>query len=861
MATTSTTPDTADQAGYVQPATPTTTQQPASAHAQPRRTTGLRQFRLLRVLRQGRSDTVFEAIDLATQMPIAVTLAQPAITTIESRSEAWAQTARRLAGVSHPALRRPRRIARHGGRPFCINDLPKGQTVSDHVRHRPMEARKALETTAVLADALAALHATGLVHGRIRPNCVFINDAGQPILDALDFDQTYTPGVSVEEDLAALRALTFEMITGRHPVADSTLPTDRSVRDRLDEVNRWIPHLHQNIRQWCASVLGPSQPGRSRTATQLATELRGLAASTAKRTTSHTQVEWFRKTMLRHRVSLAGTAAVLLGVIGGLIFAAMRPGTLELTVEPAYASVQVGGRSHPVHKGRATVKLAGGSHWLRIDSPGWRKTAAPVHIDRGDRQQLHIRLLRETGQVRVNSQWAAQGGYLELFGPGGRLGGGTNLTRSRDLPVGHYEAWLAPANYEPQRFSFSIASDKATTLSPSARPLRRHLLPLPGHQPELAGSGRDILALVCGRRLVGVSALGKKLWTRNLPAKSGIPTLVTDLAGNGIERVIVGLNNGALLCLDALRGTPIFRKLLGGEVRGIIAKADLNGDQFKDIVAGTQGGRIFALDGRNGSILWKTRIATVGGWSDCEVSGPIRLGRITLDSVSEVVISTAKPAGIVALSGRGGKLLWKHRLDGKFDTAWQTTLVAGSDGRSERVVLISPDGRIQSRRALDGKIQWRRKNGKFSPLPALPVINAGPQKATILWTLDDGRLTGLDPVSGRVVIRPDGPNGSIEWFGPLATGDAMCVVAGTRGRVVSMSAAKTQWTFAADKPIRACRGLGRKSSIVALLCDDRAILVHPPVAPARAPLEATGKLQPSAKWRKIEAALRSDNKQ
>ena len=848
-----TTPYTEDRAEHVQLATPTTRRQPIPVDA-PRRTTGLRQFRLLRVLRQGRSDTVFEAIDIATRMPIAVTLAQPAITTIESRSEAWVQTARRLASVSHPALRRPRRIARHGGRPFCISDLPKGRTVSDHVRRRPMAAHKALETAAVLAEALAALHSAGLVHGRIRPNCVFIDDAGRPVLDAIDFDQTYTPGVSVEEDLAALRALTFEMITGRHPVADSALPTDRSTRDRIEEVRRWAPHLHRDILQWCASASDPPRPGRPQTATQLAAELRGLAANAAKRTISRTQVEWIRKTVRRHRISLAGATAVLLGVIGGLILAATQPGMLELTVEPANASIQIDGRTYPVREGRATVALAGGSHWLRIDSPGWRKAAAPVHMDRGDRQQLHVRLLRETGQVRIDPQWAAQGGYFELIG----RGGGTDLARSRDLPVGHYEAWLAPANYEPQRIRFSISGDKATILSPSARPLRRHLLPLTGHQPELAGSGRDILALVCGRRLMGVSPSGKKLWELNLPAPSIIPTIVADLAGNGVERVLVGLNNGALLCLDALRGTPIFRKLLGGAVRGIIARADLNGDQFRDIVAGTQSGRIFALDGRNGNILWETRIATAGGWGDCEVRGPIRLGRITLDDVSEVVVSTAQPAGIVALSGRGGKLLWKHRLDGKFDTAWQTALVAGSDGRSERVILISPDGRIQSRCALDGKLQWQRKDGKFTPLPALPVTDAGPRKATILWTLDDGRLTGLDPVSGRVVIRPNGLSENLKWFGSLATGDAMCVVAGTRGQVVSASAARTQWAFAADKPIRACRGLGKGASVVALLCDDRAVLVHAPAA--RAPLEATGKLQPSAKWRKIEAALRSDNK-
>jgi serine/threonine-protein kinase len=803
------------------------------------------------VLWHSDADSTFEAQDLATHTAVAVTIAAPAVTGSPRRAESWTSTGRQLAQIAHPVLLTPRQVTRHGDRPVCVSDLPAGQRLVDRLRRGPVDPRQALRIAAGLADGLAALHAAGLVHGQIRADTVFLDDRGMPHLAAFDLEQGLANHPGPADDLWALRTLTFEMLTGRHPEVDG-LVGGASVRANRAQMRHWAPHLGRNLLQWCALLLDPAARTRAETADLLAAELRRLARN---RAVPHVRrIDWNRVRMAlwRGRLWLGAALATVLGITGGLVYAAARPGTLVLSVQPADARVLVDGKPHTLHNGVLQAQLAGGSHWLRIERDGWKRVSSRVRVDRGDRQVLSVQLLPEIGQLHIDGDSRTRDSHVELLGPRGLRRQSAGVAHFPDLPVGRYQARFLAANCAPLLLQFGVDPRKKTVLHPSPQPLRRRVVGAPDLRPQLAAAGEGLLALPGRRSLRVVDTRGRTLWTRSLPAAASAPARIVDPAGNGAATLLVGLENGLLMCLEAVSGRKVFERVLGGPVRALATGEDLNADELLDVVVGTARGDVFALDGQNGRTLWHARLAERGAWQQCAVGGPLRLAPIQADPAAEVIVPTARPAGVAVLSGKGGRLLWRRRLDAPARTHWQCTLITDENHRAERILLVDSRGTLRCLCPTDGRVLWQRPDR--STATCAPVLCGGPcgGHKRILWTLEGGRLVGLDPATGEQAMTCSVPFGSPSWVGKLGDRAALCVVAGRRGQVVCATASRTQWVFAADQPIRACRALDSRTTVVALLCEDRVVLTHAPVASAGPAPD--GRFAASAKWQAIESA-------
>jgi len=87
-----------------------------------------------------------------------------------------------LARLSHPGLVSVFDVEVSGDTPFVVLQLVDGHTLRDEIVHGPMPVAEVRRLGALLADALAHVHAEGVVHRDIKPSNILLSADGTPYL-------------------------------------------------------------------------------------------------------------------------------------------------------------------------------------------------------------------------------------------------------------------------------------------------------------------------------------------------------------------------------------------------------------------------------------------------------------------------------------------------------------------------------------------------------------------------------------------------------------------------------------------------------------------------------------------------------
>ncbi len=119
-----------------------------------------------------------------------------------------------LSRVKHARVVALRGEGNHHGVPFLILEWLDGGTLEDRFRQQKLgPVRPALDLLEQVAEGLAAIHATGLVHGDLRPHNVVLAERGAVLID---------PGGTElrqwEADIRAAGAILTQAIFGTHRV-------------------------------------------------------------------------------------------------------------------------------------------------------------------------------------------------------------------------------------------------------------------------------------------------------------------------------------------------------------------------------------------------------------------------------------------------------------------------------------------------------------------------------------------------------------------------------------------------------------------------------------------------------------------
>ena len=196
------------------------------------------------LLGSGTFGDVFRAYDPVLRRDVALKLRGRE--SVASAESTFLAEARRLARVRHPHVLAVHGADVHFGRAGLWADLLDGETLEQHLRDgREFGRQDVLEIAIALADALAAVHAAGIVHGDVKGSNVMLEEDGRAMLmdfgAASESDGSRSTGSLIGSplsmppesfsgtspglpgDVYSLGVLLFRMITGRYPVEAKTL--------------------------------------------------------------------------------------------------------------------------------------------------------------------------------------------------------------------------------------------------------------------------------------------------------------------------------------------------------------------------------------------------------------------------------------------------------------------------------------------------------------------------------------------------------------------------------------------------------------------------------------------------------------
>jgi hypothetical protein len=172
---------------------------------------------------------VWRGVDIILRRPVAVVLRYPGG---ESAAE-MLSAAVAASRVTHSHLVGVYDAIDEGERAYVVREWVDGAALRDYVAQAPLDPGRATTVGHAVASAVAAVHATGMVHGNIHPGTVLIGNDGRVVLADARADDAVTP----ETDIRAVGAILYFALTGHWPQAELATQHSRNLPDGMRDHN------------------------------------------------------------------------------------------------------------------------------------------------------------------------------------------------------------------------------------------------------------------------------------------------------------------------------------------------------------------------------------------------------------------------------------------------------------------------------------------------------------------------------------------------------------------------------------------------------------------------------------------------
>ena len=161
-------------------------------------------YRIERQLGRGGMGAVFAATHLITQREVALKWMLGAQAEGPVMVQRLVREARAAGRVQHPNVVDVYDVGEHQGVPYLVMSLLSGRTLRERLVAGPLQSREAVDLLMLAARGVAAAHRQGVVHRDLKPDNLFLCEAGEPgvQLKILDF------GVSKLQDDPGQASLT-----------------------------------------------------------------------------------------------------------------------------------------------------------------------------------------------------------------------------------------------------------------------------------------------------------------------------------------------------------------------------------------------------------------------------------------------------------------------------------------------------------------------------------------------------------------------------------------------------------------------------------------------------------------------------
>jgi serine/threonine-protein kinase len=143
-------------------------------------------FEIVRILGKGGMGTVYLARDLRLGRQVALKVLNAGELVYEDRRARFMREARSAAAIRHQNVATIYEVDETAdGQPFIVMEYCEGETLSQRVRRRSLEAAEFLSIARQIAAGIAAAHANGIVHRDIKSANIMLEPTG--LVKILDF--------------------------------------------------------------------------------------------------------------------------------------------------------------------------------------------------------------------------------------------------------------------------------------------------------------------------------------------------------------------------------------------------------------------------------------------------------------------------------------------------------------------------------------------------------------------------------------------------------------------------------------------------------------------------------------------------
>jgi len=142
-------------------------------------------FKVMRLLARGGMGEVYLARDTQLGRKVALKMVRPEHFGSDRAKERFIGEARMTARLSHPHIVTIHAVGEHGGMPYVALEYLEGQTLGQRMSDQRLSQPEAFRIMSAVAEAVAAAHATGILHLDLKPENVVIPADGR--LRVLDF--------------------------------------------------------------------------------------------------------------------------------------------------------------------------------------------------------------------------------------------------------------------------------------------------------------------------------------------------------------------------------------------------------------------------------------------------------------------------------------------------------------------------------------------------------------------------------------------------------------------------------------------------------------------------------------------------
>lgn len=213
-------------------------------------------YRMIDLLNEARGGLFFRAWDNVLARHVAIHM----IDRDDERADTLMQAARTSALLLDPRMLRVLDAGTAGELCYVVNEWGEGLSLDHMLDEEPLNPRRGAWIVSEVAELIAAAHAAGILHARLVPEAVMIDESGavKVIGFAVDSALHGNPTLTPEAEVNDLASLLYATLTGKWPGREgSRLPPAPEEHGRIlrpRQVRAGVPRLLDTL---CDEVLSP----------------------------------------------------------------------------------------------------------------------------------------------------------------------------------------------------------------------------------------------------------------------------------------------------------------------------------------------------------------------------------------------------------------------------------------------------------------------------------------------------------------------------------------------------------------------------------------------------------------------------